>query len=98
MADSHCIYLEGFMNSEVDPNSLSEKIRASTDLAFTNKNCMQIEHPESGTQHRKCMVRFLLGELFSLSGRPQNLVSLEEFNTMINDCGIIDWGYEVRIR
>lgn len=29
-----------------------------------------------------------------LGGRPQNLVSLEEFNTMINDCGIIDCGYE----
>lgn len=29
-----------------------------------------------------------------LDGRPPNLVSLEEFNTMINDCGIIDCGYE----
>lgn len=29
-----------------------------------------------------------------LGGRPPNLVSLEEFNAMINDCGIIDCGYE----
>lgn len=30
-----------------------------------------------------------------LGGRPQNLVSLEEFNAMINDCGIIDCGQQV---
>lgn len=29
-----------------------------------------------------------------LGGRPPNLVSLEEFNAMINDCGIVDCGYE----